>query len=106
MKYRPGTSLHSMVFDDSADLWDVLRGITHFFAHESCGKCYPCQLGTQRQMEIVARLARGESCTGDESLLRGLGQTMKYASLCGLGQSAANALLSALDSGLVRVPAA
>src|SRR5262249_43254018 len=41
-----------MVFDDSADMRDVLKRLAHFFADESCGKCYPCQLGTQRQYEI------------------------------------------------------
>ncbi|MBI5876137.1 MAG: NAD(P)H-dependent oxidoreductase subunit E [Chloroflexi bacterium] len=94
-----------MVFDDSVDLWSVLGGITHFFAHESCGKCYPCQLGTWRQMEIVERLSHGDARGGDEALLRGLGQTMKDASLCGLGQAAANALLSAFDRRLVHLPA-
>jgi len=48
-----------MVFDETRDIRDVLKRLGKFFAHESCGKCYPCQLGTQRQMEILDRLAAG-----------------------------------------------
>ena len=48
-----------MVFDDTVDLRDVLARIGGFFAHESCGKCFPCQMGTQRQAEILARIAAG-----------------------------------------------
>ncbi len=93
-----------MVIDDRADMWEILRRITRFFAHESCGKCYPCQLGTQRQWEIVERLARGEARPGDVERLRDLAATMADASICGLGQTAASALLSALEKGLVSVP--
>jgi NADH-quinone oxidoreductase subunit F len=46
-----------MVFDETRDLRDVLRRLGHFFAHESCGKCYPCQMGTERQKEVLERLA-------------------------------------------------
>ena len=90
-----------MVFDDSVRLWDVLEGVTKFFAHESCGKCFPCQLGTQRQMEIVQRIGSGQTHGGERETLTSLGQTMRDASLCGLGQTAASALLSAIDKGLV-----
>jgi NADH-quinone oxidoreductase subunit F len=92
-----------MVFDDSVNLWDVLKGITKFFAHESCGKCFPCQLGTQRQMEIVARMAAGDIRASDREALMSLGRTMKDASLCGLGQTAASALVSAFERGLIEV---
>ena len=92
-----------MVFDDSVNLWDVLQRVTSFFAHESCGKCFPCQLGTQRQMEIVQRVGKGDVRPADDQTLRLLGQTMKDASLCGLGQTAASALLSAMDRNLVKL---
>ncbi len=85
-----------MVFDDRRDLRLVLRGLGHFFAHESCGKCYPCQLGTQRQMEILERVAEGQALPGDVERLQDVGWTMTDASLCGLGQTAAGAVLSAL----------
>lgn len=85
-----------MVFNETVDLRQVLRGLAHFFAHESCGKCYPCQLGTQRQMEILDRLAEGYSQPGDFERLQDVGWTMTDASICGLGQTAASAVLSAL----------
>jgi NADH-quinone oxidoreductase subunit F len=85
-----------MVFDESRDLRDVLRRLGHFFAHESCGKCYPCQMGTQRQKEILDRLAQGRLLPGDLDRLQDIGWTMTDASLCGLGQTAAAAVLSAI----------
>jgi NADH-quinone oxidoreductase subunit F len=94
-----GLSLGSgavMVFDDRRDLRWVLKRIAHFFADESCGKCYPCQIGTQRQYEILGRVAVGQTLPGDFQRLEDVGWTMTDASLCGLGQTAALAVLSAL----------
>ena len=91
-----------MVFDETRDLRDVLKRLGRFFAHESCGKCYPCQLGTQRQKEILDRLAEGKSLPDDAERLQDVGWTMTDASLCGLGQTAAGAVLSALKLGLVK----
>ena len=84
-----------MVFDDTVDLRDVLRRIADFFAHESCGKCYPCQMGTRRQAEIMARIAHGETRPDDAETLLELGSVMTDASICGLGQTAAMAILNA-----------
>jgi NADH-quinone oxidoreductase subunit F len=85
-----------MVFNEHRDLRDILRRLGRFFAHESCGKCYPCQLGTQRQSEILERIAAGAQLPGDVDRLQDVGWTMTDASLCGLGQTAASAVLSAL----------
>jgi NADH-quinone oxidoreductase subunit F len=85
-----------MVFDETRDMRDVLKRLGHFFAHESCGKCYPCQMGTQRQMEILDRIAAGKVLEGDLIRLQDVGWTMTDASLCGLGQTAASAVLSAI----------
>jgi NADH-quinone oxidoreductase subunit F len=85
------------VFDETRDLRDVLVRLSRFFAHESCGKCYPCQIGTQRQHEILARLAKGEALPGDAERLSDVGWTMTDSSLCGLGQTAATAVLSAME---------
>jgi NADH-quinone oxidoreductase subunit F len=85
-----------MVFDKSRDMRDVLKRLGHFFAHESCGKCYPCQMGTQRQKEILDRIAFGKVMEGDMIRLQDVGWTMTDASLCGLGQTAASAVLSAI----------
>ena len=85
-----------MVFDETRDMADVLKRLGHFFAHESCGKCYPCQMGTQRQREILDRVAEGNVQDGDFVRLQDVGWTMTDASLCGLGQTAASAVLSAM----------
>lgn len=85
-----------MVFNQTVDMRQVLRSLARFFAHESCGKCYPCQLGTQRQMEILDRVAAGQPRPGDLETLHDVGWTMADASICGLGQTAASAVLSAL----------
>ena len=85
-----------MVFNQTRDLRDILLRLGRFFAHESCGKCYPCQLGTQRQFEILERLAHRTSTPGDRERLQDVGWTMTDASLCGLGQTAASAVLSAM----------
>lgn len=85
-----------MVFDETRDMRGVLQSLGHFFAHESCGKCYPCQMGTQRQKEILDRVASGKMLTGDSERLQDVGWTMTDASLCGLGQTAASAVLSAM----------
>lgn len=84
-----------MVFDDTVDLRDVLARIGAFFAHESCGKCYPCQMGTQRQAEILARIAAGDARPGDADTLVELGRVMTDTSICGLGQAASWAIIDA-----------
>ena len=86
-----------MVFDDRTDLKLVLSSLADFFAHESCGKCYPCQLGTQRQAEIMKRVLDGALLEADPGRLKDVGETMKDSSLCGLGQTASQAILSAID---------
>jgi NADH-quinone oxidoreductase subunit F len=103
-----GLSLGSgvvLVFDSRRDLRQVLLELSRFFAEESCGKCYPCQMGTQRQYEILKRVARGDALADDAGRLEDVGWTMSDASLCGLGQTAASAVLSAMKHWpeLVRV---
>lgn len=87
-----------MVFDETADLRQTLYELSRFFAHESCGKCFPCQLGSQRQMEIWDRIAHnGGAKATDKQVLLDVGFTMTETSLCGLGQTAASAVLTALQ---------
>jgi NADH-quinone oxidoreductase subunit F len=85
-----------LVFDDAVDLRDVLTRISEFFAHESCGKCYPCQIGTQRQAEILHRLQHGQGRSDDVDTLIELAQVMTDTSICGLGQSAGWAVTDAV----------
>jgi NADH-quinone oxidoreductase subunit F len=85
------------VFDDRVDLRHILYQLSRFFAHESCGKCFPCQLGTQRQMEILREnLHEGNSRSAARKSIFDIGRAMTETSLCGLGQTAASAVLSAV----------
>jgi NADH-quinone oxidoreductase subunit F len=84
------------VFDDSRDLMDILVRLAYFFAEESCGKCFPCQIGTKRQFEILQRIQNGTILAGDFSRLKDLITTMTDTSLCGLGQTAGSAIDSAM----------
>lgn len=84
------------VINQSRNLKDLINRLGRFFAEESCGKCFPCQLGTQRQYEILQRVLEGKTFPDDFDRLRAVGKTMTDASLCGLGQTAASAVLSAL----------
>jgi NADH-quinone oxidoreductase subunit F len=88
-----------MVFDEAVDLVGTLRRIAQFFRDESCGQCVPCRVGTVRQEELLARLAAGHAKGSREEelgLLREIGQAMRDASICGLGQTASSAIESAL----------
>ncbi len=88
-----------MVFDETADLVGTLRRIAQFFRDESCGQCVPCRVGSVRQEELLARLAAGSKVRPREAelaLLREIGQAMRDASICGLGQTASSAIESAL----------
>ena len=88
-----------MLFDDTVDLTKILLRIAAFFRDESCGQCVPCRVGTARQEELLHRLASG-SLLGQRqeelALLREMGQAMRDASICGLGQTASSAIESAL----------
>jgi len=87
-----------MVLDDTADLEAILLRIARFFRHESCGQCVPCRVGTKRQEEILQRLLgdRKSHRNGDVALLADIAQAMRDASICGLGQTAASAIQSAV----------
>jgi len=97
-----GTTLGSgvvLVFDESVDLRPVLMRIAAFFRDESCGQCVPCRVGTVRQEEALARLLAGEPRGGRErelALIGEVGQCMRDASICGLGQTASSAVESAI----------
>jgi NADH-quinone oxidoreductase subunit F len=94
-----------MVFDEAADLVDTLTRIAQFFRDESCGQCVPCRVGTVRQEELLARLRDGATVRSREEelvLLKEVGQAMRDASICGLGQTASSAIESAFrQPGLV-----
>jgi NADH-quinone oxidoreductase subunit F len=101
-----GTTMGSgaiIFFDDSTDFGPVLRRIAQFFRDESCGQCVPCRIGTVRQEETLTRLASGEtvgSASDELQRLNDLALVMTDASICGLGQTAASAIQSAMKLGL------
>ncbi|MEV7084905.1 NADH-ubiquinone oxidoreductase-F iron-sulfur binding region domain-containing protein [Streptomyces sp. NPDC093085] len=97
-----GTTLGSgvvLVLDDTVELPRMLLRIAEFFRDESCGQCVPCRIGTVRQEEALHRIAgrTGAAADDDIALLREVGRAMRDASICGLGQSAWNAVESAID---------
>ncbi|GAA1023127.1 NADH dehydrogenase subunit F [Acrocarpospora pleiomorpha] len=85
-----------LVLDDTVELPPFLLRIAEFFRDESCGQCVPCRVGTVRQEEALHRLSRRRSAE-DLVVLREVGQAMRDASICGLGQTAWNAVESAID---------
>ena len=88
-----------IVFDHTADLEQVLLRIARFFRDESCGQCVPCRVGTVRQEEALKRILseRNQSLREtDIALLSDIARAMRDASICGLGQTAANAIGSAV----------
>lgn len=89
-----------MLFDDSIDMKQILLRIAAFFRSETCGQCVPCRVGTLRQEEVLQRLVRREaigSVTEETNTLKEMAQAMRDASICGLGQTASGAILSAMD---------
>jgi len=85
-----------MVFDETDALLPLLKRMAAFFRDESCGQCVPCRVGTVRQEELLARLANAPPSSDDLAMLKELGQAMRDASICGLGQTASSAIESAL----------
>lgn len=83
-----------MVFNQSRDVLEIVRNFTHFFAHESCGFCTPCRVGTSVLAEQLDKLCSGQKVEVSE--LKKIGELMKQTSHCGLGQTAANPILSTL----------
>ncbi|NUO53825.1 MAG: NADH-quinone oxidoreductase subunit E [Polyangiaceae bacterium] len=103
---KTGTTLGSgvvLVLDDKVPMARVLERIAKFFREESCGQCVPCRVGTVRQEELLTRIGRGKphgSIQKERALLKDLGQGMRDASICGLGQTASSAIESAVARGL------
>ena len=85
-----------IVMDEDTCMVDVARFFLEFTQEESCGKCPPCRIGTKRMLEILERITRGKGEKEDLDRLAQLAETIKAASLCGLGQSAPNPVLSTL----------
>jgi NADH-quinone oxidoreductase subunit F len=85
-----------VVMDEDTCMVDVARYFMEFLEEESCGKCFPCREGTQRLREILARICAGKGTEEDLAVLDDLSWVVKEASLCGLGQTAPNPVLTTL----------
>ena len=85
-----------IVMDDHSCMVDIAKYFLGFLEDESCGKCFTCREGTQRLKEIVTRISQGKGKEEDLELLEDCGWLVKQASLCGLGQTAPNPVLSTL----------
>ncbi|MCX5811854.1 MAG: NADH-quinone oxidoreductase subunit NuoF [Proteobacteria bacterium] len=85
-----------IIMDDDTCIVDVAKYFLDFTQKESCGKCVPCRVGTRHMVEILQRITHGEGTPEDLMTLRTLGDTIKKGSLCGLGQTAPNPVLTTL----------
>ena len=86
----------AIVMDEDNCMVDVAKFYMEFICDESCGKCSPCRIGTKRMLEILTRITEGNGTMADIDELEQLGETCKNNSLCALGQTAANPILSTL----------
>ncbi len=85
-----------VVMDESTCMVDFARYFLDFAQQESCGKCLPCRLGTKQLLDILEDITRGKGTPEDIELLVSLGQAIKAGSLCGLGQTAPNPVLTTI----------
>lgn len=85
-----------IVMDESDCMVDIAKFFLEFTQDESCGKCTPCRVGTKRMLEIIQRITMGEGKEEDIDLLKNMAEDIKASSLCGLGQTAPNPVLSTL----------
>jgi [NiFe] hydrogenase diaphorase moiety large subunit len=85
-----------MVFDDSRDMFEVARNFVHFFAHESCGFCTPCRVGTSILKQTMDKIAGGHGTRFDLSEIENLDHVLQTTSHCGLGRTACNPVLHTL----------
>ena len=85
-----------IVMDDTKCMVNIAKFFLEFIVDESCGKCPPCRIGTKRMLEILTKITDGKGKDGDIEKLERLAYNIKVSSLCGLGQTAPNAILSTL----------
>jgi NADH-quinone oxidoreductase subunit F len=86
-----------VVLDDATCMVEVARYFLSFTQAESCGKCSPCRLGTKQMLEILTRFTKGKGKEEDLEILMSLAKTIKQCSLCGLGQTCPNPVLTTLN---------
>ncbi|MEK6765827.1 MAG: NADH-quinone oxidoreductase subunit NuoF [Planctomycetota bacterium] len=85
-----------IVMDSDTSMVDISRYFMEFVQDESCGKCVPCRVGTKKMLDILTRITEGNGCRSDIEDLKEMADVTKTASLCGLGQTAPNPVLSTI----------
>ncbi|MGZ0165783.1 MAG: NADH-ubiquinone oxidoreductase-F iron-sulfur binding region domain-containing protein [Planctomycetales bacterium] len=93
-----------IVIGDQHNLFDLATNIVRFFRNESCGKCVPCRVGSQKAVQILEGVACGQSEGSELAILPELGDTLEQTSICGLGQVALNPILSLMKNVPSAVP--
>jgi len=85
-----------VVMDEDTCMVDIARYFLSFTRSESCGKCVPCRLGTKQMLDILENICSGKGKPDDVEILEDLAQSIKMSSLCGLGQTAPNPVLTTI----------
>ena len=85
-----------IVMDETADMVDIAKFYLDFTVDESCGKCAPCRIGGKQMLLLLEKIAKGRGTQKDIEELRKIAVAMQKASLCGLGQTAPNPVLSTM----------
>lgn len=93
-----------IVIGDQHNLFDLATNVVRFFRNESCGKCVPCRVGSQKAVQLLEGVGCGQSDVSDLTILPELGETLEQTSICGLGQVALNPILSLMKNVPSAVP--
>ena len=94
-----------IVIDATRDLFALATTLVRFFRNESCGKCVPCRIGSEKAVELLEDVQAGTRETTELQVLTELGETLEQTSICGLGQVALNPILSMLECFPEEMPA-
>ncbi|WP_455383619.1 NAD(P)H-dependent oxidoreductase subunit E [Salinispira pacifica] len=86
-----------MIFDRTRDVLDAVKSFMEFFVDENCGYCTPCRVGNRLMLTIIDRILKGDGAPEDIATLKRLGNSVKTASRCGLGQTSPNPILSSIE---------
>jgi NADH:ubiquinone oxidoreductase subunit F (NADH-binding) len=86
-----------VLIDETDNVVDITYSIAKFYTYESCGKCTPCREGTVRMLDLLKKIRAGKADSGDLKTLRELAQHVQETSLCGLGQTSGNHIITSIE---------
>ena len=93
-----------IIIADGRDLFSLATNLVRFFRNESCGKCVPCRIGSEKAVELLENVQSGGRKSSELAILPELGETLEQTSICGLGQVALNPILSMMKHFPGEVP--